>query len=125
LGLAEFLYLSAERTQLLFREMKYAIAGNTAVVAGPQNLRKFTEREPDLERPSRELNALGCIRREYPISPTGPLRGGKNADPFVVTERISADASKAGQFSRAHRRGTYTRSMHPGIGSRVKLFCRL
>jgi len=122
LGSAEFLNLPAERTQLLFRQIEYAMAGYAAMVASSQNLGKFTKREAELERPLCKLNALDSRRREYAISPTRPLRSGKNADPFVVAERISADARKTGEFSRAQSRSTHSKSMHPRIVSRVKLF---
>lgn len=98
------------------------MAGYSAAIAGPQNVGEFIEREAELKSPLCKLNPLDRGLREEAISSARPLRYRKNADPFVVAERVRADAGKAGEFSRAQSRSSHTRSMHPRIGSRVKLF---
>jgi len=45
LGLTEFSDLAFEGTQLFFREVKHAPAGNPAFVAHPEDFRKFGESE--------------------------------------------------------------------------------
>lgn len=38
LGSTEFLYVLSQRTQLLFGQMEYAMAGCATIVPGPQNV---------------------------------------------------------------------------------------
>lgn len=95
----EFLYLFTQRMQLLLGQSEHVMARSATIVAGAQNLRKLTEREAELKRSLRELNAIDCGRREYAVSPTCPRRKRQNADPFVVAERIGADTRKAGKLS--------------------------
>jgi hypothetical protein len=92
LSSAEVLNLPTKRTQFFFREIEDAMTGHASAVPSSENLRKFTQRETQMERTLCEVDALDGCRREQPIPATRPLRRGKDTQSLVMTERVGADA---------------------------------
>jgi len=113
LGPLQFLNLLSNQPEFLFSKAKHAMARDAAAFASTQNLGKFFQREPQLESPLRELDCLDSGGIEYPVAALGSSRRWQNSQPLVVAQRVGADASQAGKFSRTQEIGAHQVSMNP------------
>jgi len=113
LGPLEFLNLLLNSSKFLFGKAKHALARDAAAFASTQNLRQFFQREPQLQSSLGELDRLHGRGIEYPVAALSSPRHWQNSQPLVVAQRVGADASQAGKFSRTQKIGAHHVSMNP------------